>query len=227
MLSKAENLFVNYVILSYNIPNKSFTLFSVDELFNIYLPINIQKKVKLVKCSVASTEMERTAILRQRYDIFVKEFGYFLPKEEDDRLEYDSYDTHSLLFGVWEDGSLIASCRLVLPNSSLGLPTLKAMVIDAKKIQCDQPTAEISRITIAPEHRVFRKTIKILQTMQEEINRVASEYGIEQFIGAVEPSFLRLLNCSKLSYQPIGPLQYLIGAERYPVILTHKNFTLP
>ncbi|MDD2267198.1 GNAT family N-acyltransferase [Sulfuricurvum sp.] len=180
-----------------------------------------------MKCTVASTEMERTAILRQRYDIFVKESGYFVPKEKDDRLEYDSYDDHSLLFGVWENGSLIASCRLVLPNSSLGLPTLKAMEIDADRIQRDQPTAEISRITIAPEHRVFRKTIKILQTMQEEINRVSSTCGIKQFIGAVEPSFLRLLNCSRLSYQPIGPLQHLIGAERYPVILTHKNLTIP
>lgn len=157
----------------------------------------------------------------------MKEFGYFAPKEEDDCLEYDAYDNHALLFGVWEDGALIASSRLVLPNPTLGLPTLKAMLIDEEKIENGLPTAEISRITIAPQHRVFKKTIKILQTMQEEINRISSEYGIKQFIGAVEPSFLRLLNCSKLTYQPIGPLQYLIGAERYPVILTHKNFTLP
>jgi len=180
-----------------------------------------------VNCSMASTANEQTAILRQRYEIFVEEFNFFASREDGQRIEYDAYDEYSLLFGVWEDKSLIASCRLVLPNSTLGLPTLKAMVIDAKKIQTNQPTAEISRITIAPEHRVFRKTIKILQTMQEEINRISSEYGIKQFIGAVEPSFLRLLNCSKLTYQPMGPLQYLIGAERYPVILTHKNFTLP
>lgn len=178
-------------------------------------------------CTVASSEMERTAILKQRYDIFVEEFGYFAPKEENDRLEYDSYDAHSLLFGVWENKSLIASCRLVLPNPSLGLPTLNALVIDAEKIQHSQPTAEISRITIIHKHRVFKKTVRILQTMQEEINRVSAEHGIVHLIGAVEPSFLRLLNCSKLPYQPIDPLQFLIGADRYPVILTPKNSTLP
>lgn len=180
-----------------------------------------------MKCTVASTEIERTNILQQRYDIFVEEFGYFVPKEDGKRLEYDSYDDHSLLFGVWENDVLIASCRLVLPNSTLGLPTLNALTIDAEKIQSNQPTAEISRITIAHEHRVFKKTVRILQTMQEEINRVSAKHGIVQLIGAVEPSFLRLLNCSKLPYQPIGPLQFLIGAERYPVILTPKNFTLP
>ncbi|HZF70234.1 GNAT family N-acyltransferase [Sulfuricurvum sp.] len=179
-----------------------------------------------MKCTVASTEMERIAILRQRYDIFVEEFNFLAPKEENKRIEYDEYDEHSLLFGVWEDTSLIASCRLVLPNSSFELPTLKAMVIDAKKLDRLQPTAEISRILVASNHRIFKKTIKILQTMQKEINKIASEHNIEQLIGSVEPSFLRLLNCSKLPYQAIGPLQHHIGPDRYPIVLKlHDNVT--
>lgn len=181
----------------------------------------------MLVCRVALIDEERNAILQQRYDIFVEEFGYFIPRDDGKRLEYDSYDTHALLFGVWENDLLIASCRLVLPNSILGLPTLNALLIDAEKIQRNHPTAEISRITIAHDHRVFKKTVRILQTMQKEINRVSYEHGIVQFIGAVEPSFLRLLNFAKLPYQPIGPLQFLIGAERYPVILTPKNLTLP
>lgn len=179
-----------------------------------------------MKCKIASTEIERTAILQQRYDIFVEEFGYFTPKEDGKRLEYDYYDDHALLLGVWENETLIASCRLILPNHTLGLPTLKAMLIDDEKLEKALPTAEISRITVAREHRMFKKTIKILQTMQKEINRISAEHGIVQLIGAVEPSFLRLLNFSKLPYQPIGPLQFLIGAERYPVLLRHKNFDL-
>lgn len=179
-----------------------------------------------MKCTIASTEIERTAILQQRYNIFVEEFGYFASKEAEKKIEYDCYDDHALLLGVWENGILIASCRLILPNHTLGLPTQKAMLMDKEKIENDLPTAEISRITVASEHRIFRKTIKILQTMQKEINRISAEYGIVQLIGAVEPSFLRLLNFAKLPYKAIGPLQYLIGAERYPVLLTHKNFDL-
>ncbi|MDD2951070.1 MAG: GNAT family N-acetyltransferase [Sulfuricurvum sp.] len=167
----------------------------------------------------ASTEMERTAILQQRYDIFVEEFNYLAPREDGKHIEYDEYDKYSLLFGVWEEESLIASCRLVLPNPILGLPTLKVMVIDAGKLESTQPTAEISRILVASKHRIFKKTIKILQIMQKEINKIASEYNIVQLIGSVEASFLRLLNCAKLPYQAIGPLQHHIGPDRYPIVL--------
>ena len=178
-----------------------------------------------MECKIASTEIEKTAILRQRYDIFVKEFNFFVPREDGQRIEYDKYDDYALLLGVWEKGDLIASCRLVLPNTILGLPTLNAMTIDSDKLQSDQLTAEISRITVASNHRMFKKTIKVLQTMQKEIDRISANRGIIQCIGAVEPSFLRLLNCSRLPYSPIGPLQYLIGAERYPVVLLAKNHT--
>jgi N-acyl-L-homoserine lactone synthetase len=176
-----------------------------------------------VKCTIASTEIEKTTILQQRYCIFVEEFGYLAPKADGKRIEYDLYDKHSLLFGVWENEILIASCRLVLPNDTLGLPTLNSMVINAGEIQTNLLTAEISRITVASEHRIFKKTIKILQIMQEEINRISAEYGIMQLIGAVEPSFLRLLNHAKLPYQPIGPLQHHIGPDRNPIILRLQN----
>ncbi|MFH0710027.1 MAG: hypothetical protein V2A75_07470 [Pseudomonadota bacterium] len=56
-----------------------------------------------MKCSMASTASEQTAILRQRYDIFVEEFNFLAPREDGQRIEYDEYDKHSLLFGVWED----------------------------------------------------------------------------------------------------------------------------
>lgn len=181
----------------------------------------------MVKCTIASTEMERTAILQQRHDIFVEEFNFFTPREDGQRIEYDKYDDHALLLGVWENDTLIASCRLLFPNSTLALPTLKSMKIDSEKFQRESPTAEISRITVSKGHRAFKKTTKVLQSMQKEINRISANHGIVQLIGAVEPSFLRLLNCSGLPYIPIGPLQYLIGADRYPVMLCSLEYTTP
>lgn len=176
-----------------------------------------------MECKIASTASEQKAILQQRYDIFVEEFNFLAPREDGKRIESDEYDEHSLLFGVWKKNGLIASCRLILPSYTLGLPTLNCMTIDSTAFRKDESTAEISRILVASEHRIFKKTIKILQTMQKEINRVSSEYGIVQIIGAVEPSFLRLLNYSKLPYQPIGPLQNHIGPDRYPIILKIKD----
>lgn len=176
-----------------------------------------------MECKTAHTYEERNTILQQRYSIFVEEFKFFAPREDGIEIEYDLYDEYSILLGVWNKDVLIASCRLVLPNDTIGLPTLNVMRIDSdKRIQMKQ-TAEISRITVATTYRTFKKTIKVLQTMQKKINQIASEYNIYQLIGAVEPSFLRLLNYAALPYQPIGPLQYLIGAERLPVLLRLKE----
>lgn len=178
-----------------------------------------------MQCKIASNETEQSAILRQRYDVFVEEFNFFTPGEDGQRIEYDPYDEHALLFGVWEQDLLIASCRLILPNNPLGLPTLNTMLIDTEKLQDIQQTAEISRITVASDQRAFRKTIKVLQTMQKEINRVSADYGITQWIGAVGTRFLRLLNQSRLPYRSIGPLQFHVGTERYPILLRLQDYT--
>lgn len=177
-----------------------------------------------MECKIASTETERSDVLRQRYDVFVEEFHFLAPREDGQKIEYDPYDDHALWVGVWEEGTLIASCRLILPNKALGLPTLKDMTIDPSKLP-ERPTAEISRITVANGHRTFKKTVKVLQAMQKEIASVSSKHGVSQWVGAVEPGFLRLLNFSHLPYSPIGPLQYRIGTERYPVMLTADDYS--
>lgn len=177
----------------------------------------------MLECKIALIEEEHNIILHQRYSIFVDEFKFFAPRNDGRKIEYDHYDEYSLLLGVWEKDVLIGSCRLVLPNDTVGLPTLNVMLIDSEKLLRDERTAEISRITVASTHRTFKKTIKVLQIMQKKIDKIASDHNILQLIGAVEPSFLRLLNYASLPYQPMGPLQYLIGAERFPVILKLKE----
>lgn len=176
-----------------------------------------------VECRQASTEADRLAILRQRYDIFVKEFNYLAPRNDGKKIECDRYDDHSILFGVWEHNDLLASCRLVLPDSPVGLPTNNALQIDPEKLRIDRHTAEISRITIAAKHRQFKKSIKILQSLRQEMIHVSTRYGITQWIGSVEPSFMQLLNLSRLPFTPIGPLQHHIGPDRYPVVLTVQD----
>lgn len=177
----------------------------------------------MLECKTAFTEEERHAILHQRYSIFVDEFKFFAPRDDGKEIEYDHYDEYSLLLGVWNEDILVGSCRLVLPNKTVGLPTLNVMRIDSEKLVHNERTAEISRITVAATYRTFKKTIEVLQIMQHKINQIASEHNILQLIGAVEPSFLRLLNYASLPYRPIGPIQYLIGAERLPVLLTLKG----
>lgn len=176
-----------------------------------------------MECRLASTKRERHAVLQQRYIVFVQEFSFFPPREDNRKIECDRYDDHALFFGVWEKNTLIASCRLLFSDKQFELPTLSAMSIDPILLS-DQPTAEISRITVASGHRTFKKTIRILQAMQQEISRISDARGIRQWVGAVEPSFLHLLNRAHLPYRTIGPLQFLIGAERYPVVLASQNY---
>ena len=179
-----------------------------------------------MECRVAVSEADQMAILHQRYDVFVEEFPFFSAREDGKHIENDQYDDNALLFGVWDKECLIASCRLIFSNTLSGLPTYRAMVIDPTLFHDDQPTAEISRITIVSGSRILKQTFKILQTMQKEIVRVSETYGIRRWIGAVEPQFLHLLNRTHLPYRPIGPLQILIGAERYPVVLELQDYLI-
>lgn len=177
-----------------------------------------------MECKIALDEHERNAILHQRHTIFVEEFQFFEPREDGQPIESDRYDTHAILLGVWENDLLIASCRYLLPNLELGLPTLNNFQIDPQNLQKEIPTAEISRITVAPMHRQFKKTTKILQSMQQTINSISISNNISLLIGAVEPNFLRLLNYASLPYRSIGPIQYVIGAERLPVLLNLQEY---
>lgn len=176
-----------------------------------------------MECRVAATETEKTAILEQRYAIYIEEYGFFPKREDNIRIETDRYDEYSLFFGVWEGAELIASCRLILPNTPFGLPTKTSMTITDISFD-DSFTAEISRIMVSASNRSFRKTRRILQSMQEAIQKFSSEHGITLWIGCIEPSFLHLLNHSNLPYHPIGPLQYNNKADRYPVALDAKEY---
>lgn len=175
-------------------------------------------------CRVANNETEQTAILQQRYAIFVEEYGYLPPYDVQMRIEWDAYDEHAQLFGVWEREQLVASCRLILPNTPLGLPTIKNMVIEKDYDLKESITAEISRIAVAAGYRTFQKTRTILQHIQKSIYQFSSQLGITQWIGAIEPRFLFLLNRSNLPYRSIGPLQFLTGADRYPVALNAAEY---
>lgn len=177
----------------------------------------------MIEGRIALTESERMAILRQRFDIFVEEFNFLPPREDGQRIESDQYDEYSLLLGVWEGDELIGSCRLVLPNNPLGFPALNTLVIDSTKLPADQLTGEVSRITVAAGHRTFKKSVLAIQAMQREIHRYSAVHGITQWVGAVEPSFMRLINCASVPCNPIGPLQHHIGPDRYPVIMPIRN----
>lgn len=176
-----------------------------------------------MRCHLAATESAREIIHRQRYDIFVRELGY-LDAETDKTVEKDRYDPFALLLGVWDENELIASCRIVLPECPIGLPTVNYTTLHADWNPQGHRTAEISRITVAAGHRSFKKTIKVLQTMQHEIHRLSKPRGINQWIGAVEPGFLHLLARANLPYAAIGPLQHHVGADRYPVMLTAEAY---
>lgn len=177
-----------------------------------------------MECRLALTKTEQNAIMQQRYAVFVEEFPFFSPREDGQKIECDGYDDHAFFFGVWEKNTLIASCRLIVSDTLSGLPTFNSMTIDSAQLRSNTSTAEISRIIVVPGHRTLIKTIKILQTMQQEIHRVSAEYGIGQWIGAVEPGFLTLLNRARLPYRPIGPLQLRIHAKRYPVVLESHDY---
>lgn len=174
-------------------------------------------------CKQAVLPHEIEAIFQQRYDIFVEEYGYLPRAEYFNNTESDTYDPFSIFFGVWDTSILAASCRIVLPQSPVGYPTLNTLKTDTSFVITPM-TAEISRITISREYRGYKQAKSIFQLMQAELCTYCDKFHIDAWIGAVSPYFLKLLNKAGLSYEPIGPLQTHIGSERLPVILTRQSY---
>ena len=172
-------------------------------------------------CKQAVLPHEIEAIFQQRYDIFVEEYGFFPTREE--TLESDKYDEFALLFGVWDHNVLAASCRVIMPNPSLPLPTPQNLMTKPLFIATPR-TAEISRITISKPYRGFKNAQDIFRLMQSEICKMTSRL-IDEWVGAVNPFLLKLLNKAGLPYRPIGPNQFYIGDDRVPVVLSKNDYT--
>ena len=166
-------------------------------------------------------------VLRQRYDIYCVEKGYFDHKKYPDKRESDKFDAYSDFIAVLDErGELAASTRFVHHAPfEFSTPTLEAYRLDVREFGfAPEKAGEVSRSIISPQYRGLRDSKKITLAAHDRVYEISEALGIEIWFGAFEKSFLRLSNMFGIRYRGIGmPIAYG-GVLRYAAMLRVDDY---
>ena len=89
-----------------------------------------------------------------RFDIFHREFGYDHGTISTPKGFYDTFDDHSLHYGIFNSQqNLVAAARLVISQDSHSLPSSIFLRNHLAGLTRDQSCAEISRVVVRKEFR--------------------------------------------------------------------------
>jgi N-acyl amino acid synthase of PEP-CTERM/exosortase system len=164
---------------------------------------------------------------RLRYQVYCLEKGYEDPGNFPDRLEVDSFDSHSMhiLLEHSPSGRGVGTARLVLPIAQRPEWSFPLQLVCAQNgISTSrwfpvQQTAEISRFCISKHFRTEQsKTCESKASgagqsgldmtigLIEGLVRRSAAAGITHWCAAMEPSLLRLLSRISIYFRPFGPL---------------------
>lgn len=164
-------------------------------------------------------------VFRFRYAIMHEEFGWVDSNLE--KREADQYDPYSDHFAVLDSKNRVCASMRLIHDSPLGYPTEK--FVDPQTLKTFDPATvcEMSRIFIAPQYRNMRHSKIIINGILKELAyKKMKEYGMTYCYGALESSFLKLLNIFGIPYHPIGEAHLNYGKQRYPCILVIKELEL-
>ncbi len=164
-----------------------------------------------VHFAVATSDAEREAIFRLRYDAVVRR-GWADPAAFPEGLERDAYDDVAVLLGGWEGERLVATGRIVFPAPGLRLPTEAAFDMT---IQPAGAVANVDRMVVAAdrssaEHRIL---LGLLGALWLEVR----QRGIHVWIGINSQAMIRLYRRLGFTLEVLGPPRLHWGEERYPV----------
>ena len=112
----------------------------------------------------------------------------------------------------------------LIHHSPIGYPTEK--FIDPAKIEAykEEKRCEMSRIFIARPYRNLRQSKFFINGIVKNLAyKKMKEYGLEYCYGALEKSFLKLVNMYGIPYHPIDKAQTNYGKIRYPSLLIVKE----
>ena len=190
--------------------------------------INLDNAEHDFEFKIATEPEELKEVLRLRFLSYSNE-GYIDPYYFNDGLEYDKYDTNSVMFLVrnLETRKLHACVRLVL-DSDIGLPLEEFASISDFRSE-DKTISEISRLISYPKGQkpINREILKLAY-------RFASNFGITHLVGFgrwcklsyYESIGLRILEpLRKVEYKEIGN-GHMPPGEFYVNVLDIKNFNL-
>ena len=168
------------------------------------------------------------ALYRFRYQILCEELGFFPKEKYPDGLESDEYDPYSEHYVALEDNEIVATVRFI-HDSPISYPTPNHLHVCPiiQNFLKNKKLGEVSRIFIKKRYRNFKTTRKLMEEFVKPfMYRDFKKFKVEYSYGAMERSFIRLLQRWRVPHLFAGPLQSGYGSPRYPSILSTKQMGL-
>lgn len=172
----------------------------------------------------ADNHNERVYFQQFRYKYWVKEFNIVPESENDEQLEYDKYDEHSIHFGVFDPSQrMVGYSRLILPGQhglqvhnayeELVHPRVGGFTIDLSKC------VESSRLTAIPE--IGAKRRHVTQLLFKLKYQFIKRLGFEHWYLVAEKKYIRALwLLQRYPFEIIGEGKEYLGAVRYPAVMS-------
>ena len=168
-------------------------------------------KVRDFEVRLTRTKEERRQVRALRYRVFVEEEGASATEEQKNlREEYDSYDRFAEYLGVFHNGKIVGTYRIINRDAAEKMGGFYTETeFDISKIKRSGTNiAEMSRACVAPEYRENALVMRLLwEGLGEYIvrNKIGIVFGVASWTGTNPAMSAQAI--SYLYYNHLSPLR--------------------
>ena len=168
-------------------------------------------KVRDFEVRLTRTKEERRQVRALRYAVFVEEEGASATEEQKNlREEYDSYDRFAEYLGVFHNGKVVGTYRIINRDAAEKMGGFYTETeFDISKIKKSGANiAEMSRACVAPEYRENALVMRLLWVGLGEYivrNKIGIVFGVASWTGTNPAASAQAI--SYLYYNHLSPLR--------------------
>ncbi len=168
-------------------------------------------KVRDFEVRLTRTKEERRQVRALRYAVFVEEEGASATEEQKNlREEYDSYDRFAEYLGVFHNGKIVGTYRIINRDAAEKMGGFYTETeFDISKIKKSGANiAEMSRACVAPEYRENALVMRLLWAGLGEYivrNKIGIVFGVASWTGTNPAASAQAI--SYLYYNHLSPLR--------------------
>ena len=168
-------------------------------------------KVRDFEVRLTRTKEERRQVRALRYRVFVEEEGASATEEQKNlREEYDSYDRFAEYLGVFHNGKIVGTYRIINRDAAEKMGGFYTETeFDISKInRSGTNIAEMSRACVAPEYRENALVMRLLWVGLGEYivrNKIGIVFGVASWTGTNPAMSAQAI--SYLYYNHLSPLR--------------------
>ena len=171
------------------------------------------KSIGNIRFDIARNDQQREAVYRLRYQVVI-ERGWAQPGDFLDGMERDKYDEKAIHIVGWDGNKLATTSRIVLPESSLILPTEEAFNI---QIEPRGQVADMGRQIVARDYSSIKHKIFAALLAKTWLEIRARGYFL--VCGDFSPAMTRLYRIMGFDVKQLGAPKEFWGEKRAPIIV--------